>query len=616
MYNNILDYIKTLEKEGELLRINTEVSTMLEIAEITDRESKSSGGGKAILFEKNETKFPVLTNMMGSRRRMELTLGVKSLEEPAERIYELFGKVTSEKSSFIDKIKMLSVLGEASRWMPRKLSTRGSCQEIVMDSVDLSCLPILKCAPLDGGRFVTLPLVNTISAETGIPNLGMYRMQVFDNTTTGMHWHRHKTGERHYQEYKARGERMPVTVCLGGDPVYTYSATAPLPEGISEYLLAGFLRRKPVELVKSITNDIYIPADSDFVIEGYVDPTEEKVVEGPFGDHTGFYSLEDMYPLFHVTAITHRRNAVYSATLVGVPPMEDAYIAEATERLFLAPIRLVAQPDIVNMFMPWQGVAHNIVLMDIEKRYPYQGFKVAQSMWGAGQMMFNKFSVITSGLNHQLSNIDTLKTVIKNIEPERDFLISRGPLDVLDHTSNATGFGGKLAIDATDKTAEGYTKQNEINICNIKGIKELETINTKLYETGWATLFAHIELDIDYKNASTKFVDNNSSAPLKFMFLFDPVVDLNDISTAIWLIGSNVEPTRDLLIYKGVAIFDCRAKRGGVNGFTRRWPNVVAMDRTTIDLVDKKWNSYDIGDFKPSPSLNYQKLLLSLGVDA
>ena len=295
-----------------------------------------------------------------------------------------------------DKLRALPLLAGMSRWFPRTVSGRGECQQVVQTGAEasLAALPILKCWPADGGRFVTLPMVNTVDPQTGVRNVGMYRMQVFDDHTTGMHWHIHKTGARHYDAWKRSGRRMPVSVALGGDPAYTYAATAPMPDNMDEYLLAGFLRRRPVKLVKCVTNDIYVPADCDFVIEGYVDPAEEKAVEGPFGDHTGFYSLEDRYPLFHVTALTRRRDAVYPATVVGIPPQEDACIAQATERIFLAPIRMALQPEIRDMTMPEAGTAHNIAVVSIDSRYAGQAVKVAQSLWGAGQMMFNKYMLV------------------------------------------------------------------------------------------------------------------------------------------------------------------------------------------------------------------------------
>ena len=418
MYEGLKAYIERLEREGELVRIAARVDPVLEIAEITDRISKTPGGGKALLFENTGTEFPVLVNAMGSDRRMALALGAERLEELTERIEELLKRLTRPADGWMDKLRMLPLLAEMSRWLPRNRSGRGACQEVVWsgDEADLGRIPVLKCWGCDGGRFVTLPMVHTLDPETGMRNVGMYRMQIFDGRTTGMHWHRHKTGARHYDGYKRAGRRMPVTVTLGGDPVYTYAATAPMPDNMDEYLLAGFLRRRPVELVESLTNGIRIPADCDFVIEGYVDPSEEPAVEGPFGDHTGFYSLEDRYPRFHVTSVSHRRGAVWPATLVGVPPEEDAYIARATERIFLAPIRLAVQPEVRDLWMPTPGTAHNLAVVSLDTRYAGQAVKVAQGLWGAGQMMFNKYMLATDAAV-DIRNLDALADLLRRIDP-------------------------------------------------------------------------------------------------------------------------------------------------------------------------------------------------------
>lgn len=450
MYRSLNDYIARLEREGELIRIAAPVSPVEEIAEITDRISKTPGGGKALLFENTGTDFPVATNLFGSERRMALALGVESLDDLSARIDDLLGQATVPRNSLADKLRALPMLAEMARWFPRTVSGRGACQQVVAlgEAASLAALPVLKCWPRDGGRFVTLPMVNTLDPETGVRNVGMYRMQLFGERETGMHWHVHKTGARHYDAYKRLGRRMPVAVALGGDPAYTYAATAPMPDNMDEYLLAGFLRRRAVKLVKCITNDIYVPADCDFVIEGYVDPAEEQVVEGPFGDHTGFYSLEDRYPLFHVTAITHRRDAVYPATVVGIPPEEDAWIARATERIFLAPIRMALQPEIRDLTMPEAGTAHNVAVVAIDRRYEGQAVKVAQSLWGAGQMMFNKYMlVVPSGTD--VRDADALARLIRGLDPARDLIRSEGVLDVLDHATATPGFGGKIALDAT-----------------------------------------------------------------------------------------------------------------------------------------------------------------------
>ena len=337
-YSSLNDFILTLEKHGELLRVKQFVSPELEIAEITDRFSKHNG--PALLFENTGTGFPLLINAFGSEKRMCLALGIQNLDQVQTDIEDLFKKFVSPKNSMLDKLKMLPMLKELSSWMPKTVSRKGKCQQVVMETPDITKLPVLKCWPHDGGPFVTLPVVHTKDPNNATRNVGMYRMQVFGKDITGMHWHLHKNSARHYHEYKELGQRMPVSVTLGGDPVYTYAATAPLPDNFDEYILAGFLRKKKVTMVKCLTNDLLVPEDVDFVIEGYVDPLEDLISEGPFGDHTGFYSLEDMYPKFHITCITHREDAVYPATIVGIPPQEDAWIGKATERIFLGPIRL------------------------------------------------------------------------------------------------------------------------------------------------------------------------------------------------------------------------------------------------------------------------------------
>ncbi|MFI3321605.1 MAG: UbiD family decarboxylase [Rikenellaceae bacterium] len=597
MYKNLQEYVDLLEKKGELKRIKERISSDLEIAALTDKECKSSGGGKALLFENTDKEYAVLTNMMGSDSRIRLAIGCDSLSELSERIMGLFSAATSPKKSLWDKVKMLPLATDVSNWMPKYKSGKGECQKHtlyskanldsgseaakqmqeqifskiskIVDSKCLDLLPILKSAPYDGGRFVTLPLVNTISPLTGVRNIGMYRMQQIDSRTTGMHWHIHKTGARHYEQYKDRGEIMPVTVVLGGDPAYTYAATAPLPEGIDEYLLAGFLRGKAVELVKCTTNDLYIPTDCDFVIEGYVDPSEEKFWEGPFGDHTGFYSLEDYYPKFHVTHISARENAIYPATLVGVPPMEDAYIAKATEALFLAPIRLVMQPEITDMWLPQEGVAHNLAIINIQKKYIGQAQKVALSMWGAGQMMFNKFSIITSFADDvDIRNCDNLKKAIEYIDIDRDVIIAQGTLDVLDHTSDECGFGGKLSIDATIK--------EKTTITPFSVARELpQNIDSTYAENGWSTLFAYINKDANFKVYTTTLIDVYSIKGVKFLILLDKDCQNLTINEKIWLLCSNCDAKRDTYITNGILVFDCRIKAGGINGFSRRWPNIV-----------------------------------------
>ncbi|HBY01007.1 MAG TPA: menaquinone biosynthesis decarboxylase, partial [Rikenellaceae bacterium] len=439
MYSSLKEYVNFLESKGELVRITEFANPVLEIAEITDRMSKQPGGGKALLFENTGTPYPVLTNMMGSESRIRYALGLDFNEEMSDIFHTVMDEVMQERPSLLDKLKLLPQLKEAAGWLPKKHKGDAPCQDVILYKPDIERLPVLQCWPEDGGRFVTLPLVHTKDTETGARNLGMYRMQIFTSDTTGMHWHRHKTGARHFA--KSDENHFPVVVALGGDPVYSYAATAPLPDGIDEYMLAGFLRKKAVSLTDCITQPLQVPADCDFIIEGYVDKNESLVVEGPFGDHTGFYSLADLYPKFHITCISHRKDAIYPATLVGIPPQEDKYIAIATEKIFLTPIKFTMVPEIIDLFLPEEGVGHNIAIVKIEKSYPGQGIKVAHSLWGAGQMMFNKIIIVTDEDIDIRDRKALLKSVLKNYIPKRDTHFSRGPLDVLDHCAPQCGYG-------------------------------------------------------------------------------------------------------------------------------------------------------------------------------
>lgn len=600
---NLQDFISKLESAGELIRIGTQVSSVYEIAELTDRQAKSAGGGKALLFEKTDKGFAVLTNMMGSERRISMALGVERPEDITVRIESLLKQVTSPKDSLSDQLKMLPLLSEVARWFPKKLKRRGECQQVVLtgDDASLDILPILKSWGCDGGRFVTLPMVNTIDPQTGIRNVGMYRMQIFDSKTTGMHWHRHKTGARHYDGYKAAGRIMPVSVAIGGDPAYTYAATAPMPDNMDEYLLAGFLRRKPVKLVKCITNDIYVPDDCDFVIEGYVDPSEPLTVEGDFGDHTGFYSLTDLYPRLHVTAITHRKDALYPATVVGVPPQEDAYISIATERIFLAPIRLVMQPEIVDMTMPVAGTSHNIAIISMSSRYKGQAAKVTQGMWSAGQMMFNKYLVLTPATT-DVRNAEQLAALLRGCDPKSATIRGEGIYDVLDHATATCGFGGKLALNLTENSTARTPSVTE-HIALPEGV----TMRTDLVDM-WSTLllFADNSADIDLTT-----IARQAGVECNFIALFDTRAAEFGAEDLLWIAAANTDPKRDIALTDSTLTIDARAKVPGAENNPARFPNVVTSTEDVIELVDSRWEEYGIGEFIPSPSRKYRKLLLS-----
>ena len=605
------EFIGKLETEGELIRVKTEVNTRFEIAEITDRISKMEGGGKAILFENTGTDYPVLMNMMGSDRRMALALGVSDLNDISKRIDDLLKGVMSPKNNIWDKLKMLPLLKDVAKWFPHKSNERGECQEVVWrgEEARLSRLPILTSWGCDGGPFITLPMVATKDPESGIPNLGMYRMQVFDDHTTGMHWHRHKTGARHYDGYKRLGKRMPVSVAIGGDPAYIYSATAPMPDNMDEMLLAGMLRQKPVKLVKCITNDLWVPADCDFVLEGYVDPAEELTVEGPFGDHTGFYSLTDLYPKFHIEAITSRRDAIYPATIVGVPPMEDAYIAKATERIFLAPIRLAVQPEVEDLYMPMEGTAHNIAIVSIHKRYLGQPNKVAQGLWGAGQMMFNKYLVITPATTDIRSKKAIFK-LLKGLNPHKNLIWSEGILDVLDHATATTGYGSKLAIDLTDIATESVeTIFTAPRIAKPYG--GVQYFNTEFTEE-FGLLILYAEREWQERIDVEGYLRHNNITNIKYVALFDNgAVGSMRPSDLLWLAAANTDPKRDIRLSGNTLIIDARSKRPGYGDNPARFPNVVTSTPDVIRRVNERWSEYNIGEFIESPSRRYRKLWLS-----
>ena len=635
-YRNQQQFIDVLEKEGELLRIKSFVDPKLEMAEITDRMSKQSGGGKALLFENTGYDFPVLMNAYGSEKRMCMALGVQHLDDVAKEIESLFKLLSAPKEGILDKLKMLPKLGQFSSWMPAVKSGRGECQEVVMHEPDITKLPVITCWPKDGGPFVTLPVIHTKDPNTNTRNVGMYRMQVFDKNLTGMHWHKHKVSAKHFNEYKKLNKRMPVAVALGGDPVYAYSATAPLPENVDEYMLAGFLRKKKVELVKCITQpEIEVPADADFIIEGYVDPNDEMIWEGPFGDHTGYYSLPDWYPRFHITAITHKKNAVYPATIVGIPPQEDAWLGKATERIFLAPIKMTLIPEIVDMDMPVEGVFHNLVIAKIKKDYAGQGQKVMNAMWGAGQMMFNKILVLVDGDVKIQHYEDLAQYVFKNMNPATDIYFSQGPMDVLDHSCSKLGFGGKMCIDGTSKHEEETDESSGFGVPGSEfdekllqdKFPEIHRVNISLLKKEVPCLIISVKKNRKghIKELHEQICSLEEMTGVKMILYVEHTVDAHDLPTALWRFCNNLDPKRDSHIHKRPTSnfnpdsygdqtsnytacmgFDGTRKTKEFDDFNRDWPNIIVADDATIRAVDEKWNELNIGELIPSPSLKFK----------
>ena len=627
-YKHLKHFIDTLEKAGELIRIKTYVDPRLEIAEITDRVSKSPNGGKALLFENTGYDFPVLINSMGSYKRMCMALGVQELDDVANEIEALVKLLSKPKEGLLDKLAMLPKLGQFASWMPKVASGKGACQEVIMADPDLTKLPVMQCWPKDGGPFITLPVIHTKDPNTGTRNVGMYRMQVFDKTMTGMHWHKHKVSAKHFMEYKKLKKRMPVAVILGGDPAYTYSATAPLPENVDEYMLAGFLRKQKVELVRCITQpEIEVPADADFVIEGYVDPEEELIWEGPFGDHTGYYSLADWYPRFHVTAITHRKDAVYPSTIVGIPPQEDAWIGKATERIFLAPIKMTMVPEIIDMEMPVEGVFHNLVIAQIKKDYPGQAQKVMNAMWGAGQMMFNKILAVAD----EGTNIQDYKALarymFKHLNPATDIYFSQGPMDVLDHSCSKMGFGGKMCIDGTRKYEEEIAGNGEQPVANypfnkqeiLKRFPEVKEINDSLLKEDIPCILVSVQKSrpLHIKELNEQIYCLPEMTTVKMVLYVEHTVDVNDLPSALWRFCNNLDPRRDSFVVRpplpghpdkmGAGIgMDGTLKTRLLDNFERDWPNIIVADDATIKKVDEKWESLNIGPFIASPSHKYK----------
>lgn len=456
-YRDLGEFVRALEKRGELKRIHEEVDPELEITEFADRSVKT--GGPALLFEKPKgSSIPVLINSLASSRRMELALEVESVEEVARRISEYLEMRMPE--GLIGKLKMLPKLAEMGSFFP-KIVSGGPCKDIIRrEGFSLDEFPILKCWPADGGRFITLPMVFTRNPDTGKRNCGMYRMHVYDGQTTGMHWQTHKQGAEHYRRLRHRGveTKMPVAVAIGSDPATMYSAILPLPPDLDEMMIAGFLRGKPVEMVKCETSDLEVPANSEIVLEGYVTPGETRV-EGPFGDHTGFYSLEDDYPVFHITCITQRKHPIYATTIVGPPPMEDFYMGRAIERIFL-PLMRLQLPEVRDIAMPAEGVFHNLMLVSIRKSYPGQARKVMQAIWGLGQAMFTKCIVVVDEDVDVQNTSEVAWRALNNIDPERDIQFVMGPVDSLDHASRLADFGSKMGVDATRKwPEEGFTRR-------------------------------------------------------------------------------------------------------------------------------------------------------------
>ena len=590
---DLQSFLALLEKRGQLLRIKKSVSPELEITEIADRMVKRSG--PALLFERVEGKdFPLAIGLYGNRQRMAWALGVERLEELTERIRKLLdlklGAGLFGLAANLPKLRHLLSLP------PRRVRS-GPVQEVIWrgDEVDLSRLPVLKCWPQDGGPFITLPLVISKDPVSGEVNVGMYRMQVFDKRTTGMHWQRHKTGARHLESAGRLGRKLEVAVALGGDPALTYAATAPLPSlpGINEFSFAGYLRGRAIELTHGVTVDLDVPSRAEFVLEGYVDPQEEWREEGPFGDHTGFYTLADHYPVFHVTAITMRKRPVYPATVVGRPPMEDAYLIEASERIFLIPTQLVL-PEIIDYHLPPAGIAHNLVNVVIEKSYPGQAYKVANGLLGLGQMMFAKVILVTDERVDPKDHLGFWRTVLENALPGRDQEIAKGPMDVLDHSSRSWSFGSKLVIDGTIKypeEGEGLAWQANPERAAEQLPSHAELVDQHQIAGGFWFLTTRKSRPEQGRHLGEWAARTAAARGVRLIAVLDEKTDPRDFDDCIWTLLNNIDPERDVQVINDtfgtepIFVMDGTPKLRE-EGFTRDWPDKIVMDPEVKARVD------------------------------
>ena len=601
-YPSLIEFIERLEIDGELLRIKESVSPILEIAEITDRVSKKPRGGKALLFENVEgSSMPVLINAFGSTKRMNLALGVHNIEDIAKRI-ESYIKIPPP-TTLLDKAKLLPMLLQAAQF-PAKLvqPAHPPCQEVVHlnDDIDLGTIPILQCWPQDAGRFITFPIVINRSVDKKIRNVGLYRMQVYDKKTTGMHWHIHKDGAHFFHEYRKQNKVMEVAVALGADPASCYSASAPLPYGIDEFLLAGFIRKASVPLVKCKTVDLEVPANAEIVLEGYIDPAEMRL-EGPFGDHTGYYSQDGDYPIFHITAITHRKNPVYLTTIVGKPPQEDFYLGRATERIFL-PLLRTQLPEIVDMDMPVEGIFHNCVIVSLDKRYPMQSRRLMSALWGLGQMSFVKTIVTVDAEVNVHDYKEVAKLLLNKVDFTTDLFFSEGVLDVLNHASDQRLHGSKLGIDLSTKIEgePGYKKEAPVsaNSSELPSAEKVMAIfkevqNCKVLELQAKRSVLLVALNKTGPHQGKQFIqsflDHAEFSAIEIIIVLEGHVDIENISTVMWKFFNNLDPKRDFYFDAGRLGIDVTQKFPE-EGYQQSWPEEIEMTAEIKTQVDKKWH--------------------------
>lgn len=605
-YNGMREYVELLKARKLVEIVDDPVDTELHVAEIADRFFVDTNNGenpqeynKALLFENTSSTMPLLMNIFGSSLLTMYALSGQSPEMLQEKIVSLLNLVKPDRNGKIKRWPLAKEAFNLSRIMPRRHRNSSSgCFDVIMPIPDLMQLPIIKSWPEDAGRFITLPLVHTQDPDTGEQNMGMYRMQIFDELTTGMHWHKHKGGAAHFEKYKKLGKRMPVTVTLGGDPALIYSATAPIPPGISEFLLAGFIRNKRIDLVRCKTNSLFVPQISDIVIEGYVDPQEPFRLEGPFGDHTGFYSPADLYPVFHVTSISYRKDAIFPATIVGIPPKEDMWLGKLTESLFFPLIRQTIFEPLSDLYLPAEGGFHNLAVASIRNDYPSQSQQLMHAFWGAGQMAFTKFIVVCDG-EIDIHNWEALLNLITSrFIPARDLLLSKGITDVLDHASVHFLSGGKAGFDLCS------SELNRLDVLELNS-SIYERYQHKVISTRLVAVYSdNISDCLSGINESINELEKESGNGI--IIVFPSLCYKWEWSLQMWLALANLDPMRDFYLNTtknegGILLIDAGSQgKQPVPGGA--WPHAVVMNNEVILSVDEWWKKR-FDRFVPSPSL-------------
>ena len=608
-YNGLIEFVEVLKAHKLIEEVDNEINPCLEAAEVADRffydanhEASSHEFAKALLFENDKFEMPLLMNIFGSPFLLELAMSRQSPEMLVEKISKLLALMKPDAKGKISKYKLGKEALKLTRIFPkRSKNIKAPCFDVVMDVPDITKLPVIQSWPGDAGSFITLPLVHTVDPETGEQNMGMYRMQIFDSQTTGMHWHKHKGGAAHFDKYKKLNRRMPVTVTLGGDPALIYAATAPLPPGVSEFLLAGFIRNERIDLVQCHTNAIFIPKISDVVIEGYIDPNEDGNLEGPFGDHTGFYSPVDIYPVFHITSISYRRDAVFPATIVGIPPKEDLYLGKLTESLFFPLIQQSLFEPLTQLYLPAEGGFHNLAVAAIRNDYPSQAYQLMHAFWGAGQMAFTKFVAVCDS-DVEIDQWQELLALLNaHFIPSEDLLLSKGIADVLDHASVHFLSGGKAGFDLCRKgTREILPQDIYIEILSSLNCSLLTPRIVVVYHDSFNEVMAQIKV-----NLSKLFADSGNG----IVMVLPTECEKWSWTLQIWIALANMDPLRDFLIIRESNPGGILLMNGGVEDKKPvpggQWPEKVLMDASTIGKIDDWWKTR-FNRFVPSPSLRFK----------